>query len=320
MNTRVKAARKIIFYGFTLIELLVVIAIIAILAAMLLPALAAAKRKAQQANCVSNLKQFALSDIMYAGDFGGIMMQPNTAAASAANPYGKKGEWVGCLIEYYAKAVNLMTCPAAKDIVPANLRTTGGGTVQDWGNIGGNQGGGNAGTANYCGTLILENGSIGLAVSQNINVSYTYNAWFYNSSTAGDAGTVGGANAANWIFPKDTAVQKPSQTPLFTDGNWMDAWATENDTPASNLYTGRSPAGIKANAELGRIMLQRHAFNPGAAEQNHTASWTASSPPGAIVVSLADGHVELSKLPNLYSYYWHRGSTPSGISGATPAP
>ncbi len=79
--------------AFTLIELLVVIAIIAILAALLLPALAAAKRRAQLSNCTSNFKEVGEAFDMYlktyysfgstGTDLDGKNRTPDKSSASA---------------------------------------------------------------------------------------------------------------------------------------------------------------------------------------------------------------------------------------------
>ncbi len=91
--------------GFTLIELLVVIAIIAVLAALLLPVLARAKQKGQQAACVNNLRQQTLAVFMYADDNGDIL--PPVAYDDID---GNEVDWPA-LLDPYLKSPKTHLCP-----------------------------------------------------------------------------------------------------------------------------------------------------------------------------------------------------------------
>jgi len=118
-------------HGFTLIELLVVIAIIGILASLIIPAVSSAKRTAQRAACVSNLKQIGTAIISWIGDNDGAINScypaiPPTYSYHSTTPPGVShspynlGDY---LAPYLGLATNnvstesiipVMACPAFK--------------------------------------------------------------------------------------------------------------------------------------------------------------------------------------------------------------
>lgn len=154
--------------AFTLIELLVVMTIISILFAILSPAFAAAREKARQTNCASNLRQLGLAFTQY--------IQDNDDAYPTGIPDGRKNTGWASQVYAYAKSTAVYACP--DDLTNPDAP---GDVVDSYGvntNLGTNTGG------------ILD--SQLLAPSVTVALFEIHGNAYGNPSVAGDIASIGG--------------------------------------------------------------------------------------------------------------------------------
>lgn len=105
--------------AFTLIELLIVIAVIGILASLLLPSLAAAKRRSQQVACISNLRQIGLGFSLFIADDQDRFPDRRDLKITLGYkpwttwpPSDPRGGWAAVVLTNEVRSEGVWTCPA----------------------------------------------------------------------------------------------------------------------------------------------------------------------------------------------------------------
>jgi len=266
--------------AFTLIELLVVIAIIAILAALLLPALAGAKLKAQGIKCASNLKQMTTAAFMYQNDFGSIGYN--------------SGTWLSFLTPYLANTSQVQLCPLAQATI-SGAGNVGGDAEHAW-----NWSSGGTWSGSYTINAWLYNPNSGPPLPTVYVADDPAGSYFRKDSNIKNTSQTPVFGDGVW----------PDCWP-HNDPGYVDT--AVGNAVIANLYAPAvSPPGASGpqSAPIQRYLIARHgSAAPGAAPRSIKVT-PATVIPGAINLSFADGHVELVKLNNMWQFYWNGNSVP----------
>lgn len=250
-----------------MIELLVVVSIIALLVAILLPAMAKARKQSRSAVCLSNLHQWGLAVGLYMADNEGNLFSYTFYRDWPENPAHfeamQDGFYHGALRKYHDYNDDIRLCPEADepDLNDNNGCPEWGSTFTAWGHP-------NSGDPTY-------RGDIG---------SYCWNVWAHHFDALTYQCLLEWAPSSLLDRTRFWNSDMNAEAPLLADGLMPDTWPSQYDLPAS--YDDQPICEIVNQSRMARVALNRHY--------------------GAINVLFGDGSASRVPLPQLWNIRWHK--------------